>query len=264
VFSLATSEACFSRNRKNFANFPNTMASPLRFYSADVYKEMANKDSDLMIISDKKESFTSAFSALATAAGISHAGDVAFLSSVAEVRLIVSQESPSSVELFIQGSTATDPPRRVILALLPSKFSRHNSPSRSHSVASLVKSHKGSKKDFVVFLAPSSGDYLAPQAFAVARQFPQYSLKSSPGEEKKQIVTVVLYGYKTEPSRISVIANMAEGIQLAQSLVDSPPNVLHCTEYSNKCVQIAKALNCSVTVSYDTDTTVAVCQLFVF
>lgn len=249
MFGLAKSEACFSRNRKSFAISPLTMASPLRFFSADVYKEMGSKDSDLMIISDKKDSFTSAFSALAAAAGISNAADIAFLSSVAEVRLIVSQESPSSVELFIQGSTATDPPRRIILALLPSKFSRHNSPSRSHSVASLVKSHKGSKKDFVIFLAPSSGDYLAPQAFAVARQFPQYSLKSSAGEERKQIVTIVLYGYLTAPSRISVIANMAEGIQLAQSLVDSPPNVLHCTEYSNKCVQIAKALNCSVTVS---------------
>lgn len=226
------------------------MSNTLHFSSSDEYQQTASKDSDLIIISDKKESFTTAFAGIAVTVGITNPTDIAFLTSVAEIRLAASADSTSSVELFIQGLIATDPPRRIVLALLPSKFGRHNTPSRSHAVASLVKSHKGSKKDFTVILAPSQGEYHIPQALAAARQFPLFSLQSSFAKEKKNAVRIVLYGHKEASTKetLTAIANVSEGIQLAQELVDSPPNVLNCNEYLSECTIIAAQLQCSIKV----------------
>ena len=227
------------------------MSILLHFHSSEDYEQIASKDNDLMIISDKKETFTAAFTSLAAVAGITNSADVAFLTSVAEIRLSASADSTSSVELFIQGLVATDPPRRIVFALIPSKFGRHNTPSRSHSVAALVKSHKGSKKDFTIILAPSQGAYHIPQALAAARQFPLFSLQSSTNKEKKNAVHIVLYGHKENSTKetLTALANVSEGIQLAQQLVDSPPNVLNCHEYLSECTAIAAQLQCTLKVS---------------
>jgi leucyl aminopeptidase len=217
------------------------MTNSLHFHSSDEYQQIASKENDLMIISDKKESFTAGFTSLAATAGITNPTDIAFLTSVAEIRLTASADSTSSVELFIQGLVATDPPRRIVFALLPSNFGRHNTPSRSHSVAALIKSHKGSKKDFTVILAPSQGAYHIPQALAAARQFPLFSLQSSINKDKKNAVHIVLYGHKENSTKetLTALANVSEGIQLARELVDSPPNVLNCNEYLSQCIIIA-------------------------
>jgi hypothetical protein len=79
------------------------MAINLQFFLTDLYELTASKDSDLIIISDSKESFITAFHELAKPAGITNEGDIAFLRSVAESRLTPAAETTSSIELFIQG-----------------------------------------------------------------------------------------------------------------------------------------------------------------
>ena len=228
----------------------SAMSTSVRVYTSELYQQATKANSDLMIISDQKEYFTSKFLDLTSVSGITEVADITFLTSVAEIRLTSSGETPSSTELFVRGLAATDPPRRVVLALLPSKYARHNTPSRSHSVASLVKNHKGSSKDLIVILAPSTGDYFFPQALAIGRQFPLYSLKSlSVGkEEKNPQVSILLHNSGYSQKLLDNMGNVVDGIRLAQRLVDSPPNVLHTDAYVEECLAVASRTGCKIEV----------------
>lgn len=222
----------------------------INFFFSESFQ--SNKTSDVIIISDVKENFTSKFESLACMAGIISKDDIVFIESVATARLTAAAETTSSVELFIRGDTAANPPRRIILALLPSNYSRHNTPSRSHSVASLIKANKGSSKNLTVILRPSDNDYLFPQAIAVARQFPSYYLKKSTNAENEVMnLNVVLHSSlgKSDSFLLLKLANISKGIHLAQRLVDAPPNVLHTDAYVEECVAVANRLGCEIKVS---------------
>lgn len=233
---------CFGRIARNIprrktSTLSIAMTTSVEVYKSDDYQLSRSDDADLMIISDVKETFTSALHSIALMTGMA-TNDIAFVSSVAEKRLSVSAETTSSVELFVTGKTIPD--RRVILALLPSKYGRHNTPSRSHSVASLVKSHKGSKRDLVVLLVPSCSDFCYPQALAVARQFPTYNDKTSKKvsnkkeEEVGNRVSIVLHADGVKESK-EMLDHIIEGIRLTQDMVDSPPNILNPNTYMEIC-----------------------------
>lgn len=222
----------------------------INFYSADVF--VASKTSDIIIICNSKESLTSRFNEYAVTAGISNEDDITFLVTVAKARLIAAAETTCAVELFVRGETAANPPRRIILALLPLQYSRHNTPSRSHYVASTIKAHKGSSKDLTVILAPSDNDYLFPQALSVSRQFSSYFLKKITSAEMEDVkVNVVLHfnsAHFGHANLLQKLTNLSKGIRLAQCLVDSPPNVLHTDAYVQECVIVADRLGCAIKV----------------
>ena len=227
------------------------MPSSVQVYTSESYIHTnANANADLIIISDQKESFTSKFADFASVSGVVDEADIALLTSVAANRLTSCEEIPTSTELYVRGLTSTDPPRRVVLALLPFKYGRHSAPSRSHSVASLVKSHRGSSKELVVILAPSSSDYLFPQALAVGRQFPLYCSKSSSiaRKEKDLKVSVVLKAPEFSQEMADSMGNVIDGIRLAQRLVDSPPNDLHTDAYVEECQAVASRTGCKIQV----------------
>ena len=255
---------CFGRIARNIPRRKTSTLSIAMTTSVEVYKShdyqlSRNDDADLMIISDVKETFTSALHSIALMTGMT-TNDIAFVSSVAEKRLSVSAETTSSVELFVTGKTIPD--RRVILALLPSKYGRHNTPSRSHSVASLVKSHKGSKRDLVVLLVPSCSDFCYPQALAVARQFPTYNVKTSKKvlnkeevsnmkeeeeeeEEEEEVgnrVSIVLHADGVKESK-EMLDHIIEGIRLTQDMVDSPPNKLNPDTYIERCIDVQSQID---------------------
>ena len=255
---------CFGRIARNIPRRKTSTLSIAMTTSVEVYKShdyqlSRNDDADLMIISDVKETFTSALHSIALMTGMT-TNDIAFVSSVAEKRLSVSAETTSSVELFVTGKTIPD--RRVVLALLPSKYGRHNTPSRSHSVASLVKSHKGSKRDLVVLLVPSCSDFCYPQALAVARQFPTYNVKTSKKvlnkeevsnmkeeeeeeEEEEEVgnrVSIVLHADGVKESK-EMLDHIIEGIRLTQDMVDSPPNKLNPDTYIERCIDVQSQID---------------------
>ena len=253
---------CFGRITRNIprrktSTLSTAMTTSVEVYKSHDYQLSRNDDADLMIISDVKETFTSALHSITLMTGMT-TNDIAFVSSVAEKRLSVSTETTSSVELFVTGKTIPD--RRVILALLPSKYGRHNTPSRSHSVASLVKSHKGSKRDLVVLLVPSCSDFCYPQALAVARQFPTYNVKTSKKisnkeevsnmkeeeeEEEEEVgnrVSIVLHADGVKESK-EMLDHIIEGIRLTQDMVDSPPNKLNPDTYIERCIDVQSQID---------------------
>ena len=224
------------------------MATSVNFCTLEQLQ--VRSDSDLMVIVDTKEAFTTSFHMIAKKTGIND-NEVAFVVYIAESRLTASADNTSSVEIFVRGITSTSPSRRVILAILPSKYGRHNTPSRSHSVASLVKSHKGSKKDFIIVLAPPTSIFCYPQAMAAARQFPLHSLKSDATDktdEKGMNVTIVLHCPEGENCDSDSFQEIGNGIRLAQRLVDTPPNILHTDEYVEECRTVASRIGCTIQV----------------
>ena len=206
---------------------------------------------DIILISDVRETLTAAVDTLGL-----DVGSKAFLKAVCADRVKQATDTPSSVEVYVQGASVSATPRRVVLALLPTAASRHNTPSRSHAVGAVVKSHKG-KKDVIIMLAPSNDEYLHAQAVAVARQFPMYSAQSASGAAAaaEQMVDVVLS--PTTPAFAAAnatllldVANVSRGIRLACRLIDTPPNVLHTDAYVEECRRVAEKLGagCVLTI----------------
>ena len=176
-----------------------------------------------------------------------------FVKGVLVGRLKESDENPSSVEIFVRGENATTEARRVVVALLPTAVSRHNTPTRSHAVATVIKNSKG-KKDLVVMLCPSKDDWLFAQAIAVSRQFPLYTLQSAQSTVNITVAVVLVpqdASFASANASLLVdIENVSKSIRLSCRLVDTPPNILHSDMYVDECRQIAQHLgsNCSIKV----------------
>lgn len=83
------------------------------------------------------------------------------------------QSSVDKVSLYLD---------KIVMATLPSKCSRHNTPSRSHSITKLVKAYiysKSGTEESVVIVCERSNVFAS--ACAVARAFPLYSRRTLNG-----------------------------------------------------------------------------------
>jgi probable aminopeptidase NPEPL1 len=141
------------------------------------------------------------------------------------------------------------PRRKVTVAVLPTGASRHNTPSRSHAVTSIVKAHKSSD-NMVVLLLPSSRDHALAQAIAIARPFPLFTMKSK--KPKNTEVHVLIHLPEPNPmlddDLLADIKATAESIRLCQRLVDTPPNVLTTDAYVEEAAAIAASIGCKIEV----------------
>lgn len=139
---------------------------------------------------------------------------------------------------------------RVSLVLLPSACSRHNAPSRCHALGAAVKDVKGSKSTLVVIVVDDEALAFA-QLIAAGRQFPLFSLTAK--QPEAQAVSIV--AHFPLPSCTSSVAQLITSsevtirhIRLAQQLVDTPPNLLHCDAYVSTCRELAAAAGCGLQV----------------
>jgi probable aminopeptidase NPEPL1 len=189
------------------------------------------KCKDVIIVVTEKGQFAalSADSDAVKAAELS-AENLAVMKGAVESRLSPSKDSGASVELLFPVDHDF---RRFVVCVLPTGFSRNTSPSRSHSVTSLVKTNKGSS-DVLIIIAPTDGKMAFAQACAAARPFNEYSLKSGGATGKEKVVDIVL-AMPTPTAADDVLAtrtsHVIDGIRLAQRLVDAPPNILHTDAY---------------------------------
>jgi probable aminopeptidase NPEPL1 len=156
-------------------------------------------------------------------------------------------ETTSSIDFVLPSLSGSV--KKVRVAVLPSHFSRHNTPSRSHSVTEVVKGFAG-KDDMAVFIITDKPEYIFAQAISVPRAFPVYSKKSSKKSSKKVEVvidcpTVEVGDWET---RLAEIQQVSDGIMLAMDLVDRPPNELHTDMYVSVAFDVARELGCAVSV----------------
>jgi probable aminopeptidase NPEPL1 len=212
---------------------------------------VSNKGRDIIVIAESKETLISCFTAEDKIFSETFAAtELAFLRGISNERLSSVKDKAASIETYI---AALDGPSKVTLALLPSACSRHNTPSKSHAVSSVVKSNKGSK-DLVVILIPSAPEHIFAQAVAVGRNFNEFTMKSKldSNEKKTRAVDVIVhYPRSAVPDAdelIREISHAADGVRLAQRLIDAPPNVLHTDEYVNECRYAAERIGCKIQI----------------
>jgi len=181
----------------------------------------------------------------------SKTGDVtALLFNAAVKKLKPAKDNIASTEfLSLEGV-------RIVLAILPTACSRHNTATRAWGVTDAVKHAKLEGSMSVVFLLPGEADHVYAQAVSVARPFWLYSSKTGAKQAEARRVNVVLSlpgGAAAEQSEsgralLREVSGTATGIRLCQRLVDAPPNELHVTSYVAECLAAAEAVGAAVTV----------------
>lgn len=161
------------------------------------------------------------------------------------------------------------------VAAVPLKCSRHNTPSRSHAITRLVRTHIMHANEENVVIVCDRG-HLFASACAVARAFPLYSRKTSGGHNRSEnysqdevmdndecydsvrpIINVEFIIIEKdgqvceEPvnsTDILCIEEAARGIRLAARIVDMPCNEMNVGHFVKEVEIIAKELCIKPTV----------------
>uniref|UniRef100_A0AAQ5YS58 Cytosol aminopeptidase domain-containing protein n=1 Tax=Amphiprion ocellaris TaxID=80972 RepID=A0AAQ5YS58_AMPOC len=122
------------------------------------------------------------------------------------------------------------------VASLPSRVSRHNSPSSAHFVSRLVRSClPGGNNRCIVMVCERSDVF--PSSCAIARAFPIFSRRSTSSRraEKKHVtVEFVIVGQDNNPldaAELECLSNAADGVRLAARIVDTPCNEMNTDHF---------------------------------
>uniref|UniRef100_H3C481 Aminopeptidase like 1 n=1 Tax=Tetraodon nigroviridis TaxID=99883 RepID=H3C481_TETNG len=122
------------------------------------------------------------------------------------------------------------------VAALPSRVSRHNSPSSAHFVSRLVRSCLPGGNNRCIVMVCERSDVFASSC-AIARAFPIFSRRSSSSRraEKKNVsVEFVIVGQDNSPlevTELECLSNAADGVRLAARIVDTPCNEMNTDHF---------------------------------
>lgn len=122
----------------------------------------------------------------------------------------------------------------VKIAALPVKCSRHNTPSRAHALAKVVKSSLSGGDEFVVIVCEKKDVFAS--AGAIARVLPLYNAKSTaPSTERSVTVEFFLVGEGSDvpldDEDIACLDALAYGIRLTAKIVDMPCAEMHTDRF---------------------------------
>ena len=129
------------------------------------------------------------------------------------------------------------------VAGLPSKLSRHNHPMAVHTLTSLACKAvpKGSARSRLVVLTDDFS--VGPLGMAVAKAFPLFSMKTGgAAETPPKELHIGFYSasgnFVTDPNMLQAAKIAAKGAQLTARLVDSHPELLTTTQFSNEVQEL--------------------------
>ncbi|XP_075880583.1 putative aminopeptidase NPEPL1 [Nelusetta ayraudi] len=124
----------------------------------------------------------------------------------------------------------------AVVAALPPRVSRHNSPSSAHFVSRLVRSCLPGGNSRCIVMVCERSDVFA-SACAIARAFPIFTRRSSASRkaEKKHVtVELLIVGPDSSPLgavEIECLSNAADGVRLAARIVDTPCNEMNTDHF---------------------------------
>ncbi|KAM9859185.1 putative aminopeptidase NPEPL1 [Aulostomus maculatus] len=133
------------------------------------------------------------------------------------------------------------------VATLPSRVSRHNSPSSAHFVSRLVRSCLPVGNNRCIVMVCERSDVFA-SCCAIARAFPIFSRRSTTSRraEKKQVtVEFVIVGQDSSPpdaAELECLTNAAEGVRLAARIVDTPCNEMNTDHFLDEIKAVGTEL----------------------
>jgi len=142
------------------------------------------------------------------------------------------------------GSTTTWTQQgKVVVAVLPERCSRHNTPTRAWSLARLVK--VGGSKDVGVCFAVDHAEHAWAAAVALARANPTYTAST---KAKDRVVKGLVLAPDAPVPSTQALLDVAEGARKAAHWVDSPPNELTTTTFVEAAEKCAAEVGASVEI----------------
>jgi len=133
------------------------------------------------------------------------------------------------------------------IATVPSKATRHNTPSRAHSISKMVKSLlPGAGDEYVVLV--TTRDELFASACAIARVYPEYNMKTLSATPPPRTVTVEIIlasGESLAREELELLDNAAKSVRLSARIVDAPCSVMHTDAFLQEVVAVGNELQLS-------------------
>jgi probable aminopeptidase NPEPL1 len=162
---------------------------------------------------------------------------------------MVSRSEPGDTGRLVTTWTASTP-SRVHAAVLPEPCSRHNTPTRSQAITSLVAG-AANKGNVAVVVALDERDHAPAAAMAIARALPTFQATSQPAVDREIRVLMVADGAVATVHPAAAI--VAEAVRFASHLVDEPPDRLGCDAMVAHARAVADATGARLTVIRGTD-----------
>ncbi|XP_050294719.1 probable aminopeptidase NPEPL1 [Anthonomus grandis grandis] len=144
------------------------------------------------------------------------------------------------------------------VAALPVKCSRHNTPSRAHSITKIVQSALTDSPNESIVMVCEKPDVFA-SACAIARAFPLYTKKSQ-SEDSKPTVSVefviVPHGANSHlqdnsqltENELKCLEYAVDGVRLAAKIVDAPCNEMNVDNFLEEVKAVGSSLNITPTI----------------
>uniref|UniRef100_A0A670I0K2 Syntaxin-16 n=1 Tax=Podarcis muralis TaxID=64176 RepID=A0A670I0K2_PODMU len=139
------------------------------------------------------------------------------------------------------------------IAALPSRVSRHNSPSAAQFLTRLVRNCLPGGTNRCILMVCERSEVFA-SACAIARAFPLFTQRSSASrrtEKKSVIVEFFLVGQNNGPVEVETLKcleSAAEGIRLAARIVDTPCNEMNTDSFLEEIRKVGKDLGIVPTI----------------
>lgn len=194
---------------------------------------MEMKDYNATMILGKKAALQESMPKVLDSLGLTDYTPPAFVKTLVDA--VKEKTGGSSSTLVLTGDEQA---HRFIVAGLPSKLSRNNHPMAVHTLTRMVgAAAKGDHSRLIVLTDDFS---IGPLALAIAKAFPQLSMKSGGGDNEKNDKNLHVTFLKSDgtivddPQQLKAAKVAAKGVQLACRLVDSHPELLTTTEYSKQ------------------------------
>ncbi|XP_049588704.1 probable aminopeptidase NPEPL1 [Syngnathus scovelli] len=133
------------------------------------------------------------------------------------------------------------------VAAIPSRVSRHNSPSSAHFISRLVRTClPGGNNRCIVMVCERSEVFAS--ACAISRSFPIFSRRSASSRrvEKKHVaVEFVIVGQdntQMDEAELECLSNTADGVRLAARIVDTPCNEMNTDHFLEEIKAVGSKL----------------------
>ncbi|RUS86109.1 hypothetical protein EGW08_006129, partial [Elysia chlorotica] len=137
------------------------------------------------------------------------------------------------------------------VAALPVKCSRHNTPSRCHSLTKLVKNCLAGGQEYIVIVCERENVFAS--GLAVARALPLYSAKSNSSNGLRKVTVEFLVIEDEQIAQLNeeelqCLRAAADGVRLAAKIVDMPCSEMNVHHFVKEIEDVAKELNVSVQI----------------
>ncbi|XP_031423744.1 probable aminopeptidase NPEPL1 [Clupea harengus] len=142
----------------------------------------------------------------------------------------------------------------AVVASLPARVSRHNSPSAAHFLSRLVRTCLPTAGNTRCILVVCERSDVFASACAVSRAFPVFTRRSSSSRraEKKQVtVEFITVGNNNGPldsSTLKCLNNAADGVRLAARIVDTPCSEMNTDHFLEEIRAVGQELGITPTI----------------